>query len=177
MNTRNTIKTAALKIFISKKRRITVKCKGWDLKAGSTVEASLIMPLILAVIFLLIFLTLFLYTRASFVRNGYIAALRASQAENEASKVRQRIARSEFDRLLRAGYTDSVSYQADFGGSGETISIHINLWQKLPRVIFAGNNLLPSSFSTDMTFRAKTCHPVNFIRTCRRLERWTGSVP
>ncbi|MBR1692943.1 MAG: pilus assembly protein [Lachnospiraceae bacterium] len=158
---------------------VTERLKKRGLNGSSTIEAALLMPLLLAVIFMLVYLMLFLHTRAGFVRNGYLAVLRGSQAEQATMSERSRIARTEFEKLAKDSATGSVSYQASYADRGEVLSIHVTLEQKLPRILFSKERL-QNVFTSDMTFSATTRHPVAFIRSCRRIgrvrESWEQSL-
>lgn len=140
-------------------------------RGSSTIEAALLTPLIMAVIFLILFLTLFLYTRAGFVRNGYLAVLRGSQAEQETGEAKRMAAQREFDKLVKTGYTGGTLYREEITVKGDKLFVHVTLDQRAPRSIFSGNHGFMKGFSHEMTFYAKTCRPAMFIRNCRRIER------
>ena len=84
-----------------RKRKNDSNIMNRSLKGSSTIEASLLAPVLLTVLFLLIYLSLFLYARAGSVRLGYIAALRASQMEQETKNTRKAAAKKEFENLKR----------------------------------------------------------------------------
>ncbi|MBO6015188.1 MAG: hypothetical protein J6P60_01205 [Lachnospiraceae bacterium] len=140
------------------------------LRASSAIEAALIMPLILAILFLLLFLILFLFTRASFVRNAYLCALRASRAETEQMNVRIGIAKREYARLSEATYAEFVTHNTQIRGKGETVTVEIRLRQDFPQAVYLGNGKLPGRSDTKITCRAQSCHPAAFIRLCRRIS-------
>ena len=158
-------------------RTLTQKIKAFRNKSfngNSTIEASLIMPIILTILFLVIYLSLFLYGRAGSVRLAYTAALRASQLETEPSKIRAAYAKKEFAKLKEENYLGSTLCQGTVTTEGETIKITVDTTQNLPRTIFVGGSLYGDSFYDKSMFVAKTNHPVDFIRTCRKIQKLTS---
>ena len=149
-------------------------CK--KINASNTIEASLIMPIILTILFMLIYLSLFLYVRAGSVRVGYIAVLRGSQLETESKKTREAFAKKEFAKLKEENYLGSALCQGKFVTEGENIKISVETTQNLPNAIFVGGSIYGNRFYDMSTFVAKTNHPVDFIRNCRKIQKLTTIV-
>lgn len=147
-----------------------------SLKGSSTIEASLLMPIILTLLFLLIYLSVFLYVRAGSVRLGYVAALRASQMEQETKKAKEILAKKEFHHLKEENYMGSALCDGNVTAKGDTIKMTVRVKQSLPGILFAGGKLYGDVFLDESIYEAKTCHPVDFIRKCRKIqkgvERW-----
>ena len=158
------------KITSENTSKITIRS---GLTGSSTLEAALLMPLILAVIFLILFFSVFVYTRTNFVRYGLAAVLRGSLAEQETSKSRVKIAENNLKKMVKEGFTDGVLYEESISGKGDELQVQIKLQQRLARNLLGGNHPFVKGFSSNLAFRARTCSPVSFIRTCRRLERLT----
>ena len=152
-------------------RKRMLKLFNKKFNGSSTIEASLIMPVILTVLFLLIYLSLFLYARAGSVRLGYVAVLRASQMETESKKTRETLANKEFLNLKEENYLGSTVCQRKVSTTGDTISICVETNQGLPNAIFVGGRMYEDAFYDASTFVAKTYHPVDFIRKCRKIQK------
>lgn len=146
------------------------KTVGW-FQASSTVEASLLMPVILTVLFVLIYLSFFLYMRAGSVRIGYLAALRASQMEQESKKVREILAKKEFENLKEENYFGSGMCQGEICVKGDFVTVCVKTTQSLPNQIFVGGKMYENAFEDESIFTAKTNHPADFIRTCRKIQK------
>ena len=144
------------------------------LNGSSTIEVSLIMPIILTILFLVIYLSLFLYARAGSVRLGYLAVLRGSQLETESKRTRVAYAKKEFAKLKEENYLGSTLCQGTVTADGDTIKITVETTQNLPNAIFVGGSLYGDSFYDESVFVAKTNHPVDFIRTCRKIQKLTS---
>lgn len=144
------------------------------LNGSSTIEASMIMPIILTILFLVIYLSLFLYAKAGSVRLGYISVLRASQLETETKKTRAAYAKKEFAKLKEENYLGSILCQGTVITKGETIKICVETTQNIPHAIFVGGSMYGDGFYDMSTFTAKTNHPVDFIRTCRKIQKITS---
>lgn len=154
-----------------RKRKNDSNIMNRSLKGSSTIEASLLAPVLLTVLFLLIYLSLFLYARAGSVRLGYIAALRASQMEQETKNTRKAAAKKEFENLKRENYLGSALCYGEVSVKGDVIKICVKTEQSLPDTIFPGGSLYGRNFRDESTFIAKTNHPVDFIRKCRKIQK------
>ena len=141
------------------------------LNGSSTIEVSLIMPIILTILFLVIYLSLFLYARAGSVRLGYLAVLRGSQLETESKRTRVAYAKKEFAKLKEENYLGSTLCQGTVTADGDTIKITVETTQNLPNAIFVGGRMYEDAFYDASTFVAKTNHPVDFIRKCRKIQK------
>ena len=141
------------------------------IKGSSTIEASLIMPIILTILFLVIYLSLFLYARAGSVRLGYIAVLRASQLETETKSTREAFARKEFIKLKEENYLGNILCEGKVSTNEDIIEIYVETTEKLSNVIFVGGSMYGDKFYDVSTFVAKTNHPVTFIRKCRKIQK------
>lgn len=141
------------------------------LKGSSTIEAALLMPMILTVIFMLLYLTLFLYTKAEFTRNAYISVLRGSQAETQKPETRVKTAENAFKKLAAESYVGNGDYKQNIVAEGENVKIAIEVSHGLPKSIFMEKGLQRNAFVSQMSFSAKTNHPAEFIRKCRKRKK------
>lgn len=154
--------------------KLKVKQNIWQihLSGSSTIEASLIMPLILTVLFLIIYLTLFLYGKAQLTRNAYAAVLRASQAEMETAQKRAAIAKKEFETLQNESYLTGIDASMDIQIKGDTVIIYVDYCHNIDSPVFIEKSLSRRAFAGSMEYKAKTNHPASFIWNCRRIEEW-----
>lgn len=142
----------------------------YHFNGSSTIEASLLMPMILTVLFLVIYLTLFLYGKAQLTRNAYVSVLRASQAETETIQKRAAIAKQEFEILQNKSFLSGMDVAKKIQIKGDEIIIYVDYCQKTDRVIFLEKGLRRKAFAGSMEYKAKTNHPASFIWKCRLTE-------
>lgn len=143
------------------------------MNASTTVEASIILPMICFIIIFLFYLCFFLYSRAELSKDAYACVLRASQMEILDKKEIYKRAKKESKDLLRERELQIADYEEKIEIKNNRVSVTYSMSQKVP---FAGNmGLLKGQhmWKFTVTKTAKRLHPVSFIRDCKKItELW-----
>lgn len=140
------------------------------LQGSSTVEFSLIMPVLFTLFTFLIYLSFFLYNRVEITANAYICALRGSQMEQETSKKTYQYMKKESSRLMKGNLLSVRGYKEQIAVKGEKIQVTYEISQQIPGNLIFERLLSESTWNYQIVKSAKKQNPVFFIRNCRKIE-------
>lgn len=145
------------------------KNKTWT-KASTTIEASIILPMICFLIVFLFYLCFYLYNRAELSKDAYACALRGAQKETLENKEIYKHTKEQSIDLLRERELNIASYKEKISVDKNMVTVTYNMVQKVP---FAGSiGLLTGQEAWNFTVAksAKRLHPVSFIRSCKKIK-------
>lgn len=139
-------------------------------QGSSTVELSLLMPMLLTLFAFLIYLSFFLYNRIETSANAYICALRGSRMEQEAPKATYQLMKKESTRLMKGSLLAIQVYREQIEVKGNNIQVTYQISQQVPAVLILDRLFQKDTWNFQVTKKVKKLHPVSFIRNCRKLS-------
>lgn len=138
-----------------------------------TVEAALIMPIVWFAVFFLIFAGFFQYDRCIAQQDCKVMVMRASdmREKDEATVLRKIVEKGELASRKKLLFSGSV--QKDFQMSKNRVRVQIG-----GRVNTILNSLIKETglkvFAYVSEYETEKYDPVQFIRMCRRIEKYAG---
>ena len=141
------------------------------IKAGgsSTIELSLIMPMLLTLFTFLIYLSFFLYNRVETTANAYICALRGSRMEQETAEKTYQHLKKESSRLMKGNLLSLSEYREQIEVKGNHVQVTYGISQKVPGSVILADLFYDDTWDFQITQKANKLQPVFFIRNCRKL--------
>ncbi|MBQ7067418.1 MAG: pilus assembly protein [Lachnospiraceae bacterium] len=143
---------------------------GKKLKGSSTIEASLIMPMILTIFAFFIYLSFFLYNRVEVTTNAYILALRGSRMESETAKETYRYMKKESSKLMSGNLLAIKKYGEQMKVKGDNIQVTYSVSIQVPGAVILSNIFEENTWNYKITKKTKKLQPVLFIRNCRKIS-------
>lgn len=140
------------------------------LQGSSTVELSLLMPLLLTLFVFLIYLSFFLYNRVETSANAYICALRGSRMEQEAPKATYQLMKKESAKLMKESLLAVKGYKEQIEVKGNQVQVTYEISQQVPAALIFDSLFHKDTWEFQVTKKTKKLHPVSFIRSCRKLS-------
>ncbi len=144
----------------------------FKIKAGgsSTIELSLIMPMLLTLFTFLIYLSFFLYNRVETTANAYICALRGSRLEQETAEKTYQHMKKESSRLMKGNLLSLQEYKEQIEVKGSYVQVTYGITQKVPGAVILADLFAEDTWEFQITRKAHKLQPVFFIRNCRKLS-------
>ncbi|MBD5544130.1 MAG: pilus assembly protein [Lachnospiraceae bacterium] len=136
---------------------------------SSTVELSLIMPMLLTLFVFLIYLSFFLYNRVETTANAYICALRGSRMEQETAEETYQKMKEESSALMKGSLLSVSEYKEQIKVKGNSIQVTYGISQQVPGSAIPYNLFYKDTWNFQITKKTKKLQPVFFIRNCRKL--------
>ena len=143
-------------------------------KGSFTVEAAIIMPLIFIVIIMLIYVAFFLYNRCIIAQKTYIAALRGClYEEGVTDKVLDRNAyiTKQKEDLYENKLIAAQSSYSNVNVEKKEIVIKSGILVKVPFSTLLKKQGYKNGWQTSVEKRSFMIDEVDFIRSCKKLER------
>lgn len=140
------------------------------IKGSSTIETSLIMPMILTIFSFLIYLSFFLYNRVEITADAYACALRGSQMEQETAKETYQFMKEESAKLMDGNLLAVKKYGEQIKVKGDDIQVTYNVSIQVPGEVILSNLFKDNSWDYTITKKTKKLQPVLFIRNCRKIS-------
>ena len=139
-----------------------------------TVEASLVMPIVWFCLFLMIFAGFFQYDRCIAEQDGKIIVLRASEmrGKSETEVIRKVMEESELAGKKKLLFSNSVQKELHMSGDGAAVKISGKV-NTILNGLLKGSNL--NFFAYMSEYEAENYDPVQFIRLCRKVEKYAGN--
>lgn len=143
-----------------------------EIKAGgsSTIEMSLIMPMLLTLFVFLIYLSFFLYNRVETTANAYICALRGSRLEQETAEKTYQHMKKESGRLMKGNLLSLQEYKEQIEVKVSYVQVTYEISQKVPGSVILADLFHENTWEFQITQKARKLQPVFFIRNCRKLN-------
>lgn len=135
-----------------------------------TLEAALLMPMVLFTVFFIVFTGFFQYDRCIAEQDGKMIVLRASEmrGKDEAAVIRTVLEKGELAGEKKLLFSEGVQKELYITENSAKIKISGKV-----RTILEGLVKGPfDAFSYSGEYEVKKYDPVQFIRTCRRLEKY-----
>lgn len=145
------------------------RIKNKRLKGSSTIELSLIMPMLLTIFAFLIYLSFFLYNRVQVTANAYICALKGSRMEQEGAQETYQHMKKESNKLMEDSLLAIDEYKEQIEIKGNDIQVTYDISQQVPGSVILSNIFSQSVWNFQITKRTKKLQPVFFIRNCRKI--------
>lgn len=138
-----------------------------------TVEASLLIPLVWFSMFFMIFAGFFLYDRCIAEQDSKIIVMRAAteRETDEAKVIRKVLEKGELTGKKKLLFSNAV--QKEFYVSEDKAKMRIS--GKINTILnglIKGGTLGVFAYTSD--YEAEKSDPVQFIRMCRRIEKYAG---
>lgn len=140
------------------------------IQGSSTVELSLIMPMLLTLFVFLIYLSFFLYNRVETTANAYICALRGSRMEQETAEKTYQYMKKESKRLMKGNLLSVPEYKEQIEVKGNHVQVTYEISQQVPGSVILERLLHEDTWNFLVTKKAKKLQPVFFIRNCRKVS-------
>ncbi len=145
------------------------KNKLW-INASTTIEASIILPMICFLIVFLFYLCFYLYNRAELTKDTYACALRGAQKETIENKEIYKHTKEQSIDLLRERELNIASYKEKISVNKNKVTVTYNMMQKVPFTSSMGLLTGQDAWNFTVTKSAKRLHPVSFIRNCKKIK-------
>lgn len=139
-------------------------------EGSSTIELSLIMPMLLTLFTFLIYLSFFLYNRVETTANAYICALRGSRLEQETAEKTYQHMKKESGRLMKGNLLSLQEYKEQMEVKGNHVQVTYGISQKVPGAVILADLFAEDTWEFQITQKAHKLQPVFFIRNCKKLN-------
>ena len=151
-------------------RTILLNNKYKKIRGSSTIEASLIMPMVLTIFAFLIYLSFFLYNRIEVTADAYICALRGSQMELETAKETYQYMKKESNKLIGGNLLATSKYGEQIEVNGNNVQVTYSVSIQVPGAVIISNIFEENNWNYSITKKTKKLQPVLFIRKCRKIS-------
>ena len=145
-------------------------------KASATIEASFLIPFIIIIIVLCIYMSFYLYNREQLAVVTYCSALRGSQLEQDTLEEQYKKAGSSADYLAMENLLGIGAFGRQIKVTGDYVEVAVSYHQEIPIQIIPDYFKNASSWDFEFKRKVKKLNPVDFIRTCRKVEMLKNKV-
>lgn len=133
------------------------------LKAGYTVEAAYLLPLIVFLIWNILYLSFFLYDQSAILQGSYCTALRTERFIGTIEE-KTEMAEQKYDHSVKEKVVcGSIYDEKDVTQGAITVNTKLNMYAP-------AGHFFQSLWRGEQRQRAEKWQPVTFIRNCRKTE-------